>query len=96
MHAYIYRFLNVMSGGNRFIQDIEMMIGKKSWWFWLYWRVCWYFFTPGITLVSTLLHTVYKVTPTHPIAHRHTHTHTHIHTHKHTHTRTHARTHTNT
>ncbi|KAG7261568.1 hypothetical protein CRUP_023410 [Coryphaenoides rupestris] len=26
-------------GGNRFIQDIEMMIGTKSWWFWLYWRL---------------------------------------------------------
>ncbi|KAH1165107.1 hypothetical protein KIL84_022666 [Mauremys mutica] len=33
-------------GGNRFIQDIEMMIGKKSWWFWLWWRACWFFVTP--------------------------------------------------
>jgi len=33
-------------GGNRFIEDIEMMIGKKGWWFWLYWRVCWFFISP--------------------------------------------------
>uniref|UniRef100_H2ZHW6 Transporter n=1 Tax=Ciona savignyi TaxID=51511 RepID=H2ZHW6_CIOSA len=37
--SYIY-------GGNRFIEDIEMMIGKKSWWFWLYWRACWFFISP--------------------------------------------------
>ena len=39
-------------GGNRFIEDIEMMIGKKSWWFWLYWRVCWFFVTPVLLIVS--------------------------------------------
>ncbi|KAM8953605.1 sodium- and chloride-dependent neutral and basic amino acid transporter B(0+)-like isoform 2-T2 [Pelodytes ibericus] len=33
-------------GGNRFIQDIEMMIGKKHWLFWLWWRICWFFVTP--------------------------------------------------
>nr|XP_018670759.1 sodium- and chloride-dependent neutral and basic amino acid transporter B(0+)-like isoform X1 [Ciona intestinalis] len=37
--CYIY-------GGNRFIEDIEMMIGKKNWWFWLYWRACWFFISP--------------------------------------------------
>ncbi|XP_068105669.1 sodium- and chloride-dependent neutral and basic amino acid transporter B(0+)-like [Hyperolius riggenbachi] len=40
-------------GGNRFIQDIEMMIGKKSWCFWLWWRACWYFISP--LLLSAIL-----------------------------------------
>ena len=44
--CYIY-------GGNRFIEDIEMMIGKKSWWFWLYWRVCWFFISPVLLTVSS-------------------------------------------
>ncbi|KAG6937199.1 solute carrier family 6 member 14, partial [Chelydra serpentina] len=38
-------------GGNRFIQDIEMMLGKKSWWFWLWWRACWFFITPVLLCV---------------------------------------------
>ncbi|KAG7261475.1 hypothetical protein CRUP_003343, partial [Coryphaenoides rupestris] len=38
-------------GGSRFIQDIEMMLGPKSAWFWLYWRLCWYFFTPCIAVM---------------------------------------------
>uniref|UniRef100_A0A7M4EEH8 Transporter n=1 Tax=Crocodylus porosus TaxID=8502 RepID=A0A7M4EEH8_CROPO len=33
-------------GGNRFIQDVEMMIGKKSFLFWLWWRACWFIITP--------------------------------------------------
>ncbi|XP_036596114.1 sodium- and chloride-dependent neutral and basic amino acid transporter B(0+) [Trichosurus vulpecula] len=33
-------------GGNRFIEDIEMMIGAKRWIFWLWWRACWFFVTP--------------------------------------------------
>ncbi|XP_072126472.1 sodium- and chloride-dependent neutral and basic amino acid transporter B(0+)-like [Mobula birostris] len=33
-------------GVNRFIKDIEMMIGEKSWIFWLWWRVCWFFISP--------------------------------------------------
>ncbi|KAJ0068555.1 hypothetical protein NL108_009671, partial [Boleophthalmus pectinirostris] len=42
--AYIY-------GGNRFIKDIEMMIGHKSFFFWLWWRACWFFISPCIILV---------------------------------------------
>ncbi|XP_034726230.1 sodium- and chloride-dependent neutral and basic amino acid transporter B(0+) [Etheostoma cragini] len=42
--CYIY-------GGNRFIKDIEMMIGKKSFIFWLWWRACWFFISPCIILV---------------------------------------------
>ncbi|XP_015250711.1 PREDICTED: sodium- and chloride-dependent neutral and basic amino acid transporter B(0+)-like [Cyprinodon variegatus] len=41
--AYIY-------GGNRFIKDIEMMLGKKSFGFWLWWRACWFFISPCIIL----------------------------------------------
>nr|CAB3266316.1 sodium- and chloride-dependent neutral and basic amino acid transporter B(0+)-like [Phallusia mammillata] len=37
--CYIY-------GGNRFIEDIEMMIGKKHWAFWIFWRACWFFISP--------------------------------------------------
>ncbi|KAF4026688.1 hypothetical protein G4228_019338 [Cervus hanglu yarkandensis] len=33
-------------GGNRFIDDIEMMIGAKRWIFWLWWRTCWFVITP--------------------------------------------------
>ena len=33
------------------IEDIEMMIGKKSKWFWIYWRVCWYIVSPLVMLV---------------------------------------------
>uniref|UniRef100_A0A8D0CS76 Transporter n=1 Tax=Sander lucioperca TaxID=283035 RepID=A0A8D0CS76_SANLU len=42
--CYIY-------GGNRFIKDIEMMIGKKSFTFWLWWRACWFFISPCIIVI---------------------------------------------
>ncbi|XP_062271426.1 sodium- and chloride-dependent neutral and basic amino acid transporter B(0+) [Scomber scombrus] len=42
--SYIY-------GGNRFIKDIEMMIGTRSFRFWLWWRMCWFFITPCIIVV---------------------------------------------
>lgn len=41
------------TGGNRFIEDIEMMIGKKSCFFWMWWRMCWFFITPVLLVVST-------------------------------------------
>ncbi|XP_044161508.1 sodium- and chloride-dependent neutral and basic amino acid transporter B(0+)-like [Bufo gargarizans] len=41
-------------GGNNFIKDIEMMIGKKHWSFWLWWRGCWMFVSPAL-LVAILL-----------------------------------------
>ncbi|OBS57791.1 hypothetical protein A6R68_11085, partial [Neotoma lepida] len=40
-------------GGNRFIEDIEMMIGAKRWIFWLWWRACWFIITP--ILLSAIL-----------------------------------------
>uniref|UniRef100_A0A3Q1KGY6 Transporter n=1 Tax=Anabas testudineus TaxID=64144 RepID=A0A3Q1KGY6_ANATE len=42
--CYIY-------GGNRFIKDIEMMLGHKSFAFWLWWRMCWFFISPCIIVV---------------------------------------------
>ncbi|XP_028260741.1 sodium- and chloride-dependent neutral and basic amino acid transporter B(0+) isoform X2 [Parambassis ranga] len=42
--AYIY-------GGNRFIKDIEMMLGNKSVAFWLWWRACWFFISPCLIAV---------------------------------------------
>nr|XP_005899401.1 PREDICTED: sodium- and chloride-dependent neutral and basic amino acid transporter B(0+) [Bos mutus] len=44
-------------GGNRFIDDIEMMIGAKRWIFWLWWRTCWFVITP-ILLISILIWSV--------------------------------------
>ncbi|NXH41688.1 S6A14 protein, partial [Dicaeum eximium] len=41
--VYIY-------GVNRFIEDTEMMIGKKSSLFWLWWRFCWFGVTPVLLL----------------------------------------------
>ncbi|XP_069468964.1 sodium- and chloride-dependent neutral and basic amino acid transporter B(0+)-like isoform X2 [Ambystoma mexicanum] len=35
-------------GANSFIKDIEMMIGKKHWIFWLWWRACWFFLSPAV------------------------------------------------
>uniref|UniRef100_A0A3P9J7Y5 Transporter n=1 Tax=Oryzias latipes TaxID=8090 RepID=A0A3P9J7Y5_ORYLA len=46
--AFIY-------GGNRFIKDIEMMLGKKSFAFWLWWRACWFCISPCIILVSKVI-----------------------------------------
>lgn len=40
------------AGGNRFIEDIEMMLGKKSCLFWLWWRACWFCISPCIIVVS--------------------------------------------
>uniref|UniRef100_A0A665VY10 Transporter n=1 Tax=Echeneis naucrates TaxID=173247 RepID=A0A665VY10_ECHNA len=42
--CYIY-------GGNRFIKDIEMMLGNKRFIFWLWWRICWFFISPCIIVV---------------------------------------------
>ncbi|XP_038631015.1 sodium- and chloride-dependent neutral and basic amino acid transporter B(0+)-like isoform X2 [Scyliorhinus canicula] len=40
-------------GLNTFIKDIEMMIGRKHWLFWMWWRLCWLIVTPG--LLTTIL-----------------------------------------
>ncbi|XP_038631991.1 sodium- and chloride-dependent neutral and basic amino acid transporter B(0+)-like isoform X5 [Scyliorhinus canicula] len=38
-------------GVNRFIKDIEMMIGERNWLFWLWWRACWVFISPCLLAV---------------------------------------------
>uniref|UniRef100_A0A672RS48 Transporter n=1 Tax=Sinocyclocheilus grahami TaxID=75366 RepID=A0A672RS48_SINGR len=43
----------VYISGNRFIKDIEMMIGTKSALFWFCWRACWFFITPVFLSVCT-------------------------------------------
>ncbi|XP_030066588.1 sodium- and chloride-dependent neutral and basic amino acid transporter B(0+)-like [Microcaecilia unicolor] len=40
-----------MYGGNRFIEDIEMMIGKQTWLFWLWWRMCWLYVSPAVLTI---------------------------------------------
>ncbi|XP_062916551.1 sodium- and chloride-dependent neutral and basic amino acid transporter B(0+)-like isoform X2 [Mobula hypostoma] len=42
--------LSWIYGVNRFIKDIEMMIGERNCLFWLWWRVCWCFISPCILL----------------------------------------------
>ncbi|XP_078092189.1 sodium- and chloride-dependent neutral and basic amino acid transporter B(0+)-like [Mustelus asterias] len=50
-------------GGNRFIMDIEMMIGKKSWLFWLWWRMCWFFISPCLIMGILIWSSVTFVPP---------------------------------
>lgn len=45
-------FPHCTAGGNRFVEDVEMMIGSRSYIFWLWWKACWYFFSPVILAVS--------------------------------------------
>ncbi|XP_059833419.1 sodium- and chloride-dependent neutral and basic amino acid transporter B(0+)-like isoform X8 [Hypanus sabinus] len=42
--------LSWVYGVNRFIKDIEMMIGERNFLFWLWWRVCWCFISPCMLL----------------------------------------------
>ncbi|KAK7119510.1 hypothetical protein R3I94_021370 [Phoxinus phoxinus] len=53
--------LCILYGGNRFIKDIEMMIGTKSSLFWLWWRACWFFITP-VVLSIILVWSLYTLT----------------------------------
>lgn len=52
-------------GGNRVIMDIEMMIGKKHWIFWLWWRICWYFVSPVLLAVILIWSLVTFKAPEH-------------------------------
>ncbi|XP_068171781.1 sodium- and chloride-dependent neutral and basic amino acid transporter B(0+)-like [Antennarius striatus] len=51
-------------GGNTFIEDVEMMIGKKNFYFRLWCRVSWYFVTPCIVLVILVWSLVILTPPT--------------------------------
>uniref|UniRef100_A0A673L0L0 Transporter n=1 Tax=Sinocyclocheilus rhinocerous TaxID=307959 RepID=A0A673L0L0_9TELE len=53
--------LSILYGGNRFIKDIEMMIGTKSALFWFWWRACWFFITP-VVLSIILVWSLYTFT----------------------------------
>ncbi|XP_069468965.1 sodium- and chloride-dependent neutral and basic amino acid transporter B(0+)-like [Ambystoma mexicanum] len=50
-------------GGNRFIGDLEMMIGKKHWMFWLWWRACWFIISPLLLAIILLWSLVTFKTP---------------------------------
>ncbi|XP_060688334.1 sodium- and chloride-dependent neutral and basic amino acid transporter B(0+)-like [Hemiscyllium ocellatum] len=43
--------LSWVYGINRFIKDIEMMIGERNWRFWLWWRACWIVVTPIVLMI---------------------------------------------
>ncbi|XP_078068164.1 sodium- and chloride-dependent neutral and basic amino acid transporter B(0+)-like [Mustelus asterias] len=50
--------LSWIYGANKFIKDIEMMIGERSWLFWQWWRICWIFISPcflAVILVWSLI-----------------------------------------
>uniref|UniRef100_A0A8C4XCM5 Transporter n=1 Tax=Erpetoichthys calabaricus TaxID=27687 RepID=A0A8C4XCM5_ERPCA len=51
--AAVLEFVGIIYiyGGNRFIEDIEMMIGKKNCYFWLWWRACWFFISPCLLTI---------------------------------------------
>lgn len=44
------------AGGKHFIEDVEMMVGSRNYVFWLWWRACWYLFSPVIIVVSAASH----------------------------------------
>lgn len=46
------------AGGKHFKEDLEMMVGSRKYIFWLWWKACWYFFSPIIIVVSAALHQV--------------------------------------
>ncbi|XP_060687910.1 sodium- and chloride-dependent neutral and basic amino acid transporter B(0+)-like [Hemiscyllium ocellatum] len=46
--------LSWIYGTNRFIKDIEVMIGERTWLFWLWWRMCWILISPCL-LVAVLI-----------------------------------------
>ncbi|XP_060687915.1 sodium- and chloride-dependent neutral and basic amino acid transporter B(0+)-like [Hemiscyllium ocellatum] len=54
--------LSWIYGINRFIKDIEMMIGKRNWLFWLWWRACWILISPCI-LTAILVWSLTTFTP---------------------------------
>ncbi|XP_072361164.1 sodium- and chloride-dependent neutral and basic amino acid transporter B(0+)-like [Scyliorhinus torazame] len=51
-------------GANRFIKDIEMMIGERTWLFWLWWRVCWIFISPCLLIAILIWSLITFAAPT--------------------------------
>ncbi|XP_038630775.1 sodium- and chloride-dependent neutral and basic amino acid transporter B(0+)-like isoform X2 [Scyliorhinus canicula] len=56
--------LSWIYGVNRFIKDIEMMIGERTWLFWLWWRACWIFISPCLLAVIFIWSLATFATPT--------------------------------
>uniref|UniRef100_UPI00398E619B sodium- and chloride-dependent neutral and basic amino acid transporter B(0+)-like n=1 Tax=Pristiophorus japonicus TaxID=55135 RepID=UPI00398E619B len=57
--------LSWIYGINRFIEDIEMMIGEKNWLFWLWWRACWFLISPCLLAAVFFWSFVTFAPPTH-------------------------------
>ncbi|XP_051877854.1 sodium- and chloride-dependent neutral and basic amino acid transporter B(0+)-like [Pristis pectinata] len=49
-------------GTVKFIKDIEMMIGRKNFLFWLWWRVCWLFISPCL-LAAIIIWSLATIAP---------------------------------
>ncbi|XP_057700938.1 sodium- and chloride-dependent neutral and basic amino acid transporter B(0+) isoform X2 [Corythoichthys intestinalis] len=49
-------------GGDRFILDAEMMLGKKSCAYWFWWKACWFFISPCV-IVVILIWSLMSFTP---------------------------------
>ncbi|XP_041052104.1 sodium- and chloride-dependent neutral and basic amino acid transporter B(0+)-like [Carcharodon carcharias] len=56
--------LSWIYGMNKFIKDIEVMIGEKKWLFWLWWRMCWIFISPVLLVVVLIWSLVTFAVPT--------------------------------
>nr|XP_019941978.1 PREDICTED: sodium- and chloride-dependent neutral and basic amino acid transporter B(0+)-like [Paralichthys olivaceus] len=55
--CYIY-------GGNNLIKDIEMMVGEKSFCFWLLWKTFWFLISPCLILVIFIWSLIFFIPPT--------------------------------
>ncbi|XP_077429437.1 sodium- and chloride-dependent neutral and basic amino acid transporter B(0+) [Vanacampus margaritifer] len=51
-------------GGNCFIMDAEMMLGKKSCSYWFWWRACWFFISPCVIVVILIWSLMTFIPPT--------------------------------
>ncbi|XP_069749773.1 sodium- and chloride-dependent neutral and basic amino acid transporter B(0+)-like isoform X3 [Narcine bancroftii] len=56
--------LSWVYGLNSFIKDIEMMIGERSWHFWLWWRMCWYLISPCLMTAIIIWSLITFTSPT--------------------------------
>ncbi|XP_078402384.1 sodium- and chloride-dependent neutral and basic amino acid transporter B(0+)-like [Cetorhinus maximus] len=56
--------LSWIYGLNRFIKDIEVMIGQKKWLFWLWWKLCWIFISPFLLVVVLIWSLITFAVPT--------------------------------
>ncbi|XP_060687936.1 sodium- and chloride-dependent neutral and basic amino acid transporter B(0+)-like [Hemiscyllium ocellatum] len=59
--------LSWIYGTNRFIKDIEMMIGERTWLFWLWWRMCWILISPFLYLIHIQAVLIWSLTTFAPL-----------------------------